>query len=167
MNVSEDGSWPVVLGESWLNMAATHDTVNTALSLIDAITLPHPAGALLASFVKDALNPNLAAQYVTNRLSSGVAESLVHDWIYIILSSKCTQIVWPNFLTVLTLQVVRDGGAPPAPDTTSRRAIRRRDGGRCCVTGKAGTFWDPLIETSILPVPHGWTADQVWTVCSC
>lgn len=64
-------------------MAATHDTVNTALSLIDAIPLPRPAGALLASFVKDALNPNLAAQYVTNWLSSGDAHSLVRGWIYI------------------------------------------------------------------------------------
>jgi hypothetical protein len=69
-------------------MESSRDTVDKALSLIEAANLPHPSGSLLSSFVTDALNPTLAARYVTEKLSNGDALSAVQDWAYIIHSSE-------------------------------------------------------------------------------
>ncbi|OTB15055.1 hypothetical protein K445DRAFT_318431 [Daldinia sp. EC12] len=123
-------------------MDVSDNGVKYALSLIEAANLPHPSGRLLESFVTEALYPVLAAQYVKKRLQLGEASSLVDDWLYIINS------------------VARDGHAPPEPNVAEQRTIRRRDGGRCCVTGKAGTLRDPLIVAPILPVPHGWDTEK-------
>jgi hypothetical protein len=38
--------------------------------------------------------------------------------------------------------------------------IMSRDGNQCCITGKPGTFWDPLLVVPILPIPSGWAADK-------
>ena len=40
----------------------------------------------------------------------------------------------------------------------------KRDGNKCCITGKAGTIWDPLLVVPILPTPSGWTVKKV---CEC
>ncbi|KAL2754749.1 hypothetical protein ACRALDRAFT_1094268 [Sodiomyces alcalophilus JCM 7366] len=57
--------------------------------------------------------------------------------------------------------VTQNGHLPPPLDTETRQAIFKRDGGRCCITGKTGTFHDPLLTVPILPVPSGWTTDRV------
>ncbi|KAI2603351.1 kinase-like domain-containing protein [Hypoxylon fragiforme] len=123
-------------------MAITADEVKSTLSLIEDTRLPHPSGPLLKSYVQEALNPLLAARYVKNRLEFGEGSSLVADWYYIIES------------------ITQNGCPPPQPDTTEQQDIIKRDGGKCCVTGKAGTLYDPLIVAPILPVPYGWNAEK-------
>lgn len=58
--------------------------------------------------------------------------------------------------------VTQNGSTPPPPDYTTRQDILKRDGNKCCVTGKQGTLRDPLIVAPILPVPRGWITDRVW-----
>lgn len=58
-------------------------------------------------------------------------------------------------------RVSSNGDPPPPPDANTRRDIIRRDGNKCCVTGKAGTIRDPLQIMPILPVPSGWATDKV------
>ncbi|KAI0889355.1 uncharacterized protein GGS22DRAFT_184933 [Annulohypoxylon maeteangense] len=123
-------------------MAATDDEVKTTLSLIESTKLPHPSNLLLKSFVSNALNPVLAARYVKYRLLAGDASSLVDDWSYIVES------------------ITHNGSPPSRPHITQQHTITKRDGGKCCITGKAGTLRDPLIVAPILPVPSGWDTDK-------
>ncbi|KAI1404934.1 hypothetical protein F4819DRAFT_494538 [Hypoxylon fuscum] len=124
-------------------MATTNVEVRSTLSLIESTRLPHPSGPLLESFVFEALNPVQAARYVKQRLLLGEASSLVADWSYIV---EC---------------ISQNGSRPPQLSATEQHAITRRDGGKCCVTGKVGTLRDPLIVAPILPVPSGWATDKV------
>ncbi|KAI1144064.1 kinase-like domain-containing protein [Hypoxylon sp. FL0543] len=123
-------------------MAPFDDEVKSTLSLIESTRLPHPSGPLLESFVSEALNPVSAARYVKHRLMLGEASSLVADWSYIIES------------------ITENGCPPPPPNAIQQRDITRRDGGKCCITGKSGTLLDPLIVAPILPVPSGWETDK-------
>jgi hypothetical protein len=50
------------------------------------------------------------------------------------------------------------------PDAVTQTAIAKRDGDKCCITGKAGSFWDPLVVVPILPVPSRWIEDEVCPV---
>ena len=61
--------------------------MKSVISLVDAARLPHPSGALLSTFVTEALNPAAAARYVNDRLQLEGGRVLVSDWIYIIESS--------------------------------------------------------------------------------
>lgn len=141
-------------------MAAPNDLVRSTLSLIESTGLPYPLGPLLQLFISEALDPALAAQYMKDRLQRGEASSLVDDWSYIIESSKFIPSVCSA--TGLTAIVTKNGRAPPEPNDTEKHAIARRDGGKCCVTGKVGTLRDPLIVAPILLIPSGWTADKVY-----
>ncbi|KAH6856237.1 kinase-like domain-containing protein [Chaetomium sp. MPI-CAGE-AT-0009] len=123
-------------------MDPNREEVEQTLSVIEELGLPHPSGPLLSFFVTKALHPVLAARYVNERLSAGGARSLVADWIYIVES------------------VTRNGRPRPPPDARTQRDVRRRDGNRCCITGKAGTFWDPLVVVPVLSIPSGWAADR-------
>lgn len=49
----------------------------------------------------------------------------------------------------------------PLIDAQIRSAITRRDGNRCCVTGRKATLLDPLLVLPILTVPSGWDTDKV------
>ncbi|KAK0733034.1 hypothetical protein B0T26DRAFT_736119 [Lasiosphaeria miniovina] len=112
-------------------MDATADGVKSALPLIEDVGLPYPSGPLLASFVTEAKNPAAAARYVAAQLAHGEGSSLVSNWSHIIDSNAVAQ-----------------------------QDIVRRDGNRCCITGKPGTFRDPLVVAPILPVPSGWVTDK-------
>lgn len=69
-------------------MAFTHDeSVADALSLLETIKEPHPSGALLATFVTEALNPPAAARFLRAGLLAGDAQPLVSTWTYIVESS--------------------------------------------------------------------------------
>ncbi|KAJ8128891.1 hypothetical protein O1611_g4739 [Lasiodiplodia mahajangana] len=70
------------------------------------------------------------------------AQSLVSDWIYIL---EC---------------ITRNGSPPHPPDTAAQCAITRRDGAKCCVTGKKGSIFDPLCILPILPIPDGWIIEK-------
>ncbi|KAI1460436.1 hypothetical protein F4805DRAFT_417523 [Annulohypoxylon moriforme] len=123
-------------------MATRNHEVEDTLSLIENTKLPHPSGPLLESYVSEALNSLTAARYVKNRLLAGEASSLVDDWSYIIES------------------ITINGCPPPRPHITQQHTITKRDGGKCCITGKVGTLRDPLIVAPILPVPSGWDTDK-------
>lgn len=143
-------------------MASTDEEVQSILSLIESTKLPHPSDLLLRSYVREALNPLLAARYVKDRLQLGEASSLVDDWIYIIESGKLR--ISPfccSYNPYLTTKVTQNGCPPPQPDATEQQDIIKRDRGKCCITGKAGTLCDPLIVAPILPVPSGWNTDRV------
>jgi hypothetical protein len=68
-------------------MAAIHEDVWKALSMLENLQLPHPCGAILSSYIKEAMNPIIAARYVMNRLNADEAPTLMSDWIYILESS--------------------------------------------------------------------------------
>ncbi|KAI0733594.1 hypothetical protein C8Q72DRAFT_966773 [Fomitopsis betulina] len=97
------------------------------------------------SFVNGAVDKGHAARWLRARLEAGEAYSVVFDRPFL----------------VLILLVTEYGRTPPPPDATIRRAIFKRDGGKCCITGKAGTFQDPVIVVPILPSPSGWAAGNV------
>ena len=67
---------------------AAQEVVHSVLSLIDTAGLPHPSGPLLASFVKDAVDPVMAARYVQSEITASGAPTLVSDWTYVVESSK-------------------------------------------------------------------------------
>ncbi|KAI1442016.1 hypothetical protein F5Y02DRAFT_410420 [Annulohypoxylon stygium] len=123
-------------------MAAAYEEVENALSLVEETKLPHPSSSLLDLFVTQALYPVLAARYAKNRLLAGEALSLVDDWSYIIESMTES-----NYL-------------PPQPSVADQHSITKRDNGKCCITGKAGTWRDPLIVAPILPIPCGWNTNK-------
>ncbi|KAH9897349.1 hypothetical protein F4778DRAFT_743228 [Xylariomycetidae sp. FL2044] len=116
--------------------------VDLCLSRIHELRLPHPSIPLLRSFVLEALNPPVAAAYVDDRLSKDEAVPLVSDWTYIVTS------------------MTQNGRPPPMPNSSTQDAITRREGGKCCVTGKKGSIWDPLVVAPILPIPTGWDTEK-------
>ncbi|KAK4222193.1 hypothetical protein QBC38DRAFT_490472 [Podospora fimiseda] len=119
-----------------------NDEVHKVLDLIESQGLPYPSGQLLGAFVTEALNPIIAAHYVKSRLQLGQASSLVANWSYIIES------------------ITQKGSPPPKPDDATRKDIIKRDGNRCCITGKSGSRCDPLLVEPILPVPDGWLSEK-------
>ncbi|KAJ2969309.1 hypothetical protein NUW58_g10019 [Xylaria curta] len=118
------------------------ERVARVLDIIDNIDLPYPSSYLLTAFVHGALDPVSAATYVSDRLSAGDPRSLVSDWIYILES------------------LTRNGSLPEPPDSHAQHAIARRDGGKCCITGKGGSVFDPLCVVPILPIPVGWVTEE-------
>ncbi|KAF4953600.1 hypothetical protein FGADI_5936 [Fusarium gaditjirri] len=112
--------------------------VHTVLDVVDRIALEHPASALLRAYILEAVQPQAAADYVQSRLRTDEhASILVADWIYVIDS-------------------VVSGTHPRAPSADEINAITKRDGGICCVTGRQGSLWDPVIVAPIVPVPSAW-----------
>lgn len=64
-------------------------SIDDTLWQVEGLPLPHPAGALLRSFIVEAVNSQVAATYVLSRISSTEeAHRLVSDWLYIVESSK-------------------------------------------------------------------------------
>ena len=62
--------------------------VRDVLSQIENADLPYPSGPLLSSFVTGAVDPTLAARYLSARLVAEEARSVVIEWAYIVNSSK-------------------------------------------------------------------------------
>ncbi|KAK3332699.1 kinase-like domain-containing protein [Cercophora scortea] len=115
--------------------------VEAVLSQIESADMRHPSASILTSYITEALYPVQTARYVKDRLLHDDARSILSDWVYIV-------------------QCMQNGHAPPPPDAAAQRSIARRDGGKCCVTGKAGTARDPLIVSPILLIPSGWITDN-------
>jgi hypothetical protein len=142
-------------------MEASGD-INRVLSLIDAQNLPHPSIALLRCFVTEALYRDVAAEYVEARLQTDAAEDLVSDWNFIITSRMFRPLMLPFGRAWLLTHVVFHDGQPPQPlPAAIEHDIWQRDGGRCCITGKKGTFLDPLVVYPVLPIPVAWATAEV------
>ncbi|KAH6850767.1 kinase-like domain-containing protein [Chaetomium sp. MPI-CAGE-AT-0009] len=109
-----------------------------AVAAIRQSDLEHPGKPLLESFVDDAIDHDLAAAFLLTRLSrEGNASepdmgAFLADW-------KRTIALF-----------VRDGVCE-APDRNLVASVTRRDGGKCRITGRSGSFWDPLVVVPILP----------------
>lgn len=139
--------------------------VDSVLRLIEKANLPHPLGQLLCAFLTEALNPRLAAAFVEQNCRPGEDQqvdllSLASDWKAIVecgMSAPCSR----GNRALTKCPVSRHGSNPAAPDTATAASIAKRDGGRCCITGKAGSRKDPLIVAPILPIPSGWIKDDV------
>ncbi|KAJ3473072.1 hypothetical protein NLG97_g10533 [Lecanicillium saksenae] len=117
--------------------------VDDILTRVALLQLPHPAAALIRSYILEALDPNRAADYVASRINSTEdAQNLVSDWIYAVESLS------------------RHGFEMPNPDATVAREISRRDGNICCVSGMPGSFWDPLVVVPVLSMPVKWRGDE-------
>ncbi|PSS03225.1 kinase-like domain-containing protein [Coniella lustricola] len=124
-------------------MASTHpEVVANALALLETIEEPHPSGALLATFITEALKPAAAAHFLSTRLLAGNAQALVSTWTHIVKS------------------VTSNGTATQQVDRDTRQHIFERDGGKCCITGRAASIWDPLVVVPVLPLPLGWITDE-------
>ncbi|KAG5782230.1 hypothetical protein H9Q73_004099 [Fusarium xylarioides] len=119
-------------------MNPSSSDIHKVLDIVDHVPLAHPASALLRAYILEAVQSQTAAEYLQSRLKTdGHLGLLVADWIYVIDS-------------------VISGEQPRAPSADEINAITKRDGGICCISGKHGSLWDPLIVVPILPVPSAW-----------
>ncbi|KAF5577501.1 kinase [Fusarium pseudoanthophilum] len=114
-----------------------------AFSIIENEDLPHPLGKLLTTFISNALNPSLAATHVLNHCRPGQERkidlyALISDWTFIVES------------------ITKYGTTPPAPDGRTKAQILKRDGNRCCITGKPAGFGDPLVVMPVILAPSRW-----------
>lgn len=142
------------------------EEVDSALSLIEDAKLSYPLGPLLESFILEALNPRLPARYILERCRLDDDHhvnllEIVSNWKYIVGSSEFPSCGLSRFLILIHFSVYEHSSAPPPPNPVDQAAIRRRDGSRCCITGKLGHLWDPLIVVPILELPTGWSENEV------
>ena len=64
--------------------------VMETLSFIEDLSLPYPGGAILASFVIEAMSREVAAGFIREKATSTEeALKVVADWICVIESSEC------------------------------------------------------------------------------
>ncbi|PNP74261.1 hypothetical protein FNYG_12310 [Fusarium nygamai] len=119
-----------------------------AFSIIENEDLTYPLGRFLISFIANALNPALAATHVLNHCPPGQhrkadLHALISDWTFIVES------------------ITKYGTTPPAPDSRTKAQILKRDGNRCCITGKQGGFGDPLVVMPVILAPSRWLEAEV------
>ncbi|KAK0707180.1 kinase-like domain-containing protein [Apiosordaria backusii] len=114
------------------------DPINHASDLIEKAGLNHPYDELLHEFIYRAVDQYEAAHYAIQRIAAGEAQQMADDWVHVVKS------------------VTTAGLLPPPPSDSQQRDVKLRDGGRCCITGKTGSLWDPLVVAPILPIPSGW-----------
>ncbi|KAG6240313.1 hypothetical protein E4U25_008139 [Claviceps purpurea] len=114
----------------------TSDT-NRVMELLRRVDLEYPDGQLLEFFVRESIDPLQTARYILERCSAdGDALDLA-----MLLSD------WKRLISVFTY----DGSRHPSCDPTIILSIRKRDRGRCCLTGLGHSVWDPLIVVPLLP----------------
>jgi hypothetical protein len=140
--------------------------VQEALSLIENSKLPHPSGPLLSSFIFEALNPRLAAQYIlqtclSDRTRKADLLSLASDWTYLVESSLPPKSHSLAFWKLIYSQVSPHGCFPKTPDKITQAAIVKRDGAKCCITGRTSSYGDPLVVVPIIPIPSRWIEVEV------
>lgn len=77
-------------------MNSHNPEINRVLSLIDNADLPHPSGALLSQFITEALDPFLAADFLSTACSNGddkrpILLGLAEDWTYVVECGESTK----------------------------------------------------------------------------
>lgn len=72
-------------------MNSPHAEVSKAVKLVEAQDLSHPFGALLIDFVKEALEPRLAARFLIERIEQHQkpASELASHWQFVIRFREC------------------------------------------------------------------------------
>ncbi|KAG6226454.1 hypothetical protein E4U25_008043 [Claviceps purpurea] len=113
----------------------TEDETDKVLELLRCVDLEYPDGQLLECFLLDSIDPLQTARYILGRCSAE-GESL-------------------NLATLFTY----DSSRHPSRDPTIISTIRKRDRGRCCLTGLGHSIWDPLMVVPLLPT-EGFQIDK-------
>ncbi|KAG6317488.1 hypothetical protein E4U22_006203 [Claviceps purpurea] len=122
----------------------TSDT-NRVLELLRRVDLEYPDGELLECLLRDSIDPLQTARYILGRCS---AEGDDLD-----LSTLLSD--WKRLISVFTY----DGSRYPSRDQTIISMIRKRDRGKCCLTGLGYSVWDPLMVVPLLPT-EGFQIDK-------
>ncbi|KAG6233384.1 hypothetical protein E4U26_002382 [Claviceps purpurea] len=110
------------------------------LELLRCVDLEYPDGELLECFLRDSIDPLQTARYILGRCSAEGdtldLAALISDWKRLI--SVCVH---------------------PSRDPTIISMIRKRDRGKCCLTGLGHSIWDPLMVVPLLPT-EGFQIDK-------
>ncbi|KAG5913320.1 hypothetical protein E4U61_007102, partial [Claviceps capensis] len=115
----------------------TPGETDKVLELLRRVDLEYPDGELLEFFLLESIVPLQTARYILERCSTeGDALDLTT-----LLSD------WKRLISVFTY----DGSRHPSRDQTIISMIRKRDRGKCCLTGLGHSVWDPLIVVPLLP----------------
>ncbi|KAG6118299.1 hypothetical protein E4U13_000312 [Claviceps humidiphila] len=120
-----------------MSETTTANDTDRVLDLLRRVDLEYPDGQLLEFFVQDSKDPLQTARYILERCS---AEGDALD-VATLLSD------WKRLISVFTY----DGSRHPSRDPAVISTIRKRDRGRCCLTGLGHSVWDPLMVVPLLP----------------
>ncbi|KAG6282237.1 hypothetical protein E4U48_004845 [Claviceps purpurea] len=123
----------------------TTDETDRVLKLLRGVDLEYPDGQLLECLLRDSKDPPQTARYILGRCS---AEGDSLD-LATLLSD------WKRLISVFTY----DGSRHSSCDPTIISAIKKRDRGKCCLTGLGHSVWDPLVVVPLLP-PEGFQIDK-------
>lgn len=93
---------------------------------------------------------------IYRKISLGLSRTGDSSW-----SPVCSIPVAFRSLALTHFQVFEHSTPPPPANAETQSAIRKRDGNMCCITGKAGRLWDPLIVVPILQLPSRWLHCEV------
>ncbi|KAG5955708.1 hypothetical protein E4U56_007062 [Claviceps arundinis] len=123
----------------------TTSDIGRAQGLLRCVDLEYPDGQLLECLLRDSKDPLQTARYILGRCSAegdGVnLATLLSDW--------------KRLISMFTY----DSSRHPSRDPTIISAIRKRDRGKCCLTGLGHSIWDPLVVVPILPL-EGFQIDK-------
>ncbi|CCE27337.1 uncharacterized protein CPUR_00811 [Claviceps purpurea 20.1] len=125
--------------------STTTNDIGRVLKLLRGVDLEYPDGQLLECFLRDSKDPLQTARYILGRCSAE-GDSLN---LATLLSD------WKRLISVFT----HDGSRHSSCDPTIISAIRKRDRGKCCLTGLGHSVWDPLVVVPLLP-PEGFQIDK-------
>ncbi|KAG6087470.1 hypothetical protein E4U15_007828 [Claviceps sp. LM218 group G6] len=123
----------------------TTSGTNRVMELLRRVDLEYPDGQLLEFFVRESIDPLQTARYILERCSTD-GDALD---VATLLSD------WKRLISVFTF----DGSRHPSRDPAVISTIRKRDRGRCCLTGLGYSIWDPLIVVPLLPT-EGFQIDK-------
>ncbi|KAG6282240.1 hypothetical protein E4U48_004848 [Claviceps purpurea] len=125
--------------------STTTSDIGRVLKLLRGVDLEYPDGQLLECFLRDSKDPLQTARYILGRCSAE-GDSLK---LATLLSD------WKRLISVFTY----DGSRHSSCDPTIISAIKKRDRGKCCLTGLGHSVWDPLVVVPLLP-PEGFQIDK-------
>ncbi|KAK7212611.1 hypothetical protein V2G26_019789 [Clonostachys chloroleuca] len=116
----------------------TTNNVGRALEAIKIARLQHPDDMLLECFLQDAPEPQEAAYYL---LQQSYIEGNRYDFTPFLSD-------WKELIGSFVFE------DPPRElaDSNIIADVNMRDGGKCCITGRDGSFFDPLVVAPILPM---------------
>ncbi|KAG5956008.1 hypothetical protein E4U57_002951 [Claviceps arundinis] len=123
----------------------TPGETDRVLELLRRVDLEYPDGELLEFFLLESIEPLQTARYILARCSvegDGLdLATLISDW--------------KRLISVFTY----DGSRHPCRDQTIISTIRKRDRGKCCLTGLGHSVWDPLVVMPLFPT-EGFQIDK-------